>query len=57
LWIQEEIFKDLKWENISVLDIEDNTHDIIKKGKIGLLGFKKTGEYIYEDNPLVYKDD
>jgi hypothetical protein len=56
LWVQEEIFNDLNWENMPLVKVEDNTHGLNKKGSFGLLGFKKNGDFFHEEDPLKYKD-
>jgi len=55
LWVQKEIFSDLKWDAIPTVDVVDTTHDLIKKEKFGLLGFTDTGDYFHESKPSEYK--
>jgi hypothetical protein len=57
LWVHEDIFKDLQWDEIPTVPIEDNTHNLTKKGNFGLLGFTKNGDYFHEENPLMYMDN
>jgi len=56
LWVQEDIFKDLRWGEIPTVLVKDNTHNLFKKGNFGLLGFTKTGDYFHEEKPSIYKD-
>jgi len=56
LWVQEEIFNDLNWGRMPAVKIEDNTHNLKKEGKFGLLGFTKTGGFFYEKEPSKFKD-
>ena len=55
LWVQDDIFKDLKWDDIPTVPVTDDTHDLIKEGNFGLIGFTKNGEYFHEENPSFYK--
>jgi hypothetical protein len=57
LWVQEEIFNDLNWENIPSIKVEDNTHGSYKKESFGLLGFKITGDFFHEEDPTKYRDN
>ena len=56
LWVQEEIFKDLNWDMMPTVPVEDETHGLIKKGNFGLLGITKDGDCLHEDDPLKYRD-
>ena len=51
LWIQDEIVIDLNWENIPNTKVTDDTHNSLKEGKFALIGFKKSGEVDYADEP------
>lgn len=55
LWLQKEIFIDLKWKNMPLIKVEDHTHGQKKEGSFGLLGFTKTGDYFHEETPSKYK--
>jgi len=56
LWVQEEVFTDLKWENMALIEIEDNTHNLIKKGKFGLVGFDDKGKCFCINEPSKYNE-
>ena len=54
LWVQEEIFNDLNWRDMPVIEVKDNTHDLYKKESFGLLGFKVTSDFFHEEDPEKY---
>jgi len=56
VWVHEEIFNDLNWPDISLVEAEDQTHGIPKKGNFGLLGFTKTGVCLQEQEPSKYRE-
>ena len=57
LWVQEEIFYDLNWGNMPVIEVKDNTHGLYKKENFGLLGFKITGNFFHEEDPVKNRDN
>ena len=57
LWVQEDIFTDLNWCNMPLVEVQDNTHGLLKKESFGLLGFKNTGDFFHEEDPIKYKSD